>query len=432
MSVNASGTETKELVATDVQGINDLNNAAVTRVGTTSGSILGANDEIIPGAPGQPTRFRRRVVRQQEVPYTRKVKVPVFTKKVVPTTFSKRIKTKKLVEVQYFKDVEEKYTVLEEVKKKRMKKTWEKRIIQEQYNKKVPITKKRIVKKPVMKVVEQDDFQLVQIPGTKMIDVHGWRIDEIEERKLIEIEEFEVYELLPHRTGKMIKGMERHMGRIDNTGNRRIGQVIYANGDLDKCGIDWNGIEVDDTTATAQVSRTPLWKNADGYSTFDNGADVRGYTSLHEWNSHFGHEYKTVAPVVVQREKFNLEKCLRFTRIYLDRSRATHGIKDIEMVMQEIESRWRLVDADASGILTHHELRQAVWRRESDNDGVEMPAGKFAPALQDVVDQIYVGCGSKDQFTYWDFADYVINEEHPLQHVHVPVPKDDWADARNQ
>lgn len=426
MSLSTSGSSSRGGSSrSDVAGINSVVDAGAMTIATKQG-VFAEGDEIIPGAPGQPTRFRRRVVRQQELPYMRKVKVPVFTKKVVPTTFKKRIKTKKLIEVPYVKDVEEKYTVLVEEQKTRMKKVWVQETQQETYMKKVPVIKRRMVKKPVMKIVEQDDFQLVTIPGTKMIDVHGWRIDEIEEKKVIEIEEFEVYELLPHNTGKLVQGASRDLGRIDGPGHRKIGQVIYSQGDLNNCGINWAGIEVDDNTATEQVSRTPLWANAHGHTSFDMSS--RGYTNLYEWNSHFGStEVKTVV-----REKFDLEKCLLFTNRYLKQTQSSHGIKDIDALVEEIAGRWRLVDDDESGLLTYDELRTAVWRREPDNAGKAVPAGKFQPALQDVVDQIYHGCGSKSEFTYWDFAHYVIAEEHPVTPVNMPTPPDGWADAYNQ
>lgn len=48
-----------------------------------------------------------QVVRQKEVPFVRKVKVPVTTKRVVQGTVNQTVKVKKLVEVPDFKEVQE-------------------------------------------------------------------------------------------------------------------------------------------------------------------------------------------------------------------------------------------------------------------------------------------------------------------------------------
>jgi antitoxin component of MazEF toxin-antitoxin module len=195
--------------------------------------------------------IQRRVIRQVEVPYSRKVKVPVKTRKIVPTVVQKKVRTKKLVEVPSYKTVEEQYTEIEEVPAVRNKEIWVKKVVPEKYMKKVPVTKSRQVKVPTTVIKEVDDYEIVNVAGSKAIEVDGYRIDEVEDSKLVEVEEYQTYELRPFATGKAQVSSTREIGPVRGMHHSRtIGNQVFHVQDERVRGIDQDSAP-DDTARSA-------------------------------------------------------------------------------------------------------------------------------------------------------------------------------------
>lgn len=256
----------------------DLSSAAVTDLTTNLGNkvTLQETDEIVQlGDGSKPTVFRRKVTKQKEVPIVRKVRVPVTTRKVVPTTLKKRVKTTQLVEVADFEEVKEEYTEYKIEKATREKKVWVKKVIDEEYTKKVPVVKTRKVKKPVTRIVEKDDWQTVTVKGTKIEEVNGFRIDEVEEFKLVEEEVWEVFELLPQATGETMKGEFRELGMVDGSSSRarKIGTKVY---DEQYAQVQFKELETDHQAAGQ--SSAPLYVDGDekDYETLRNTLQADG------------------------------------------------------------------------------------------------------------------------------------------------------------
>jgi large subunit ribosomal protein L4e len=131
----------------------------------------------------------------------------------------------------------------------------------------------------------------------------------------------------------------------------------------------------------------------------------------------------------VAAEPFSIPKCCAYTQKYLES--LNDDDLDAEEFVQELEQRWRFVDADESGLISVQELRTAVWEREPDNKSKKMPKGKFPKALQDIVDDILNGTGNKAEFSFWDFVGYVMKDREARTDIKVPVPpkKNTWAHA---
>jgi hypothetical protein len=180
---------------------------------------------------GRAEQVRRRVVRQEEVPYWRRVKVPVVTRKVVPCYFNKRVKVRKLVQVPAFEEVEETYTVFEEHIATRDKDHWIQVEHEEEYTVKVPRVHSRWVKKPMTKIEEQDHEQVVTVQGSRVHDVEGFRIDEIEDTKVVEFDDWEEFELVPHVARRVRTGESREVQNVGVVSQRFRGTTVYADTD---------------------------------------------------------------------------------------------------------------------------------------------------------------------------------------------------------
>jgi len=173
--------------------------------------------------------IRRKVVRQVTVPFTRKVKVPVKTTKIVPTVEPRRVKTTKLVQVPSWQVVDEEYTEFEEREAVRDKEVWVKKIVPERYIERVPVKKVRQVRKPTTEVKEVEDFQVVPIRTNKVMEVDGFRVDEVEDHKVVEVEELQNYELRPVAVGPASLYSSRDLGRVPGMhAARSIGNEVYS------------------------------------------------------------------------------------------------------------------------------------------------------------------------------------------------------------
>jgi len=230
--------------------------------------VMRPEDELVTDSQGRATGFRRKATTRQEVPHIRRVKVPVLIKKVVETTVQKKVPVTKLVEVADFEEVEEKYTVFREEKAQRPKKVWVEKVVDEEYTKKVPVTRTRVVKKPITRIEEVDDFQMVTVPSTKVVDVEGFRIDEVEDRKVVEVEEWEVYELLPQHTGEIIKGEERDLGPLESfQPYRKVGTQVITKDDAPNLGIDLENLETDHDAGKVSTMAPLATRSGDRLST---------------------------------------------------------------------------------------------------------------------------------------------------------------------
>jgi hypothetical protein len=166
----------------------------------------------------------------EEKEFTRKVKVPITTKKVVPTTFTKRILVKNFVEVEDFEVVDEEYTVFEERIERRERKGWEKTYEWVTQRRRRPVTHRVRKTVPVTVIEQVDQYEDIEVDTNREVDVHGFRIDEVEDRHLVEVEEWEVYELMPHKVGEMESDMVRDLGTsyTEHDVKREYGQTIYG------------------------------------------------------------------------------------------------------------------------------------------------------------------------------------------------------------
>lgn len=161
-----------------------------------------------------PTNFQQRVVRRVELPYTRKVKVPTVTQKIVPAMTTQRVATKKLIQVPSFKTVDEEYTVFEEREAVREKEIWVKQIVPEKYVQRVPVKKVRQVQRPTTEVREVEEWVDVQVPTSRVVDVEGFRVDDVEDTKVVEVEELQEFEYVPQPTGQAQLARTREVGRV--------------------------------------------------------------------------------------------------------------------------------------------------------------------------------------------------------------------------
>jgi hypothetical protein len=169
----------------------------------------------------------RKRVKTIQVPYQRKVKVPVKVQKIIPATVQMQVTVKTYHEEETFEEYEEKYTKIEKRTYTRPKVTWVKKLVPETFTKRVPITKRRTVSRPVTTVVEKNVSHIVDVPGNKLVESKGFRIDEIEDMKKVRIEEIEEYTLEPHYT-RTIEGSRRVVDvTTGEYGYRSQGHKIY-------------------------------------------------------------------------------------------------------------------------------------------------------------------------------------------------------------
>jgi hypothetical protein len=390
----------------------DPDDVSKALVGTPS---VDGDGQLVLAGSNQPSIFKRKVMRQQEVPYVRKVKVPVITKKLEPARVRMRIKSKRLVETQRMVEQDHGETFMEEYEEKKKVVRWVRTTGFEEVRVKVPVTRTRKVKKRITRIVEKDHYEMVEIPGTKVVETQGFRIDEIVERKLVEVFDWEEYELRAHTTGKKNIGASRVVSERKGVTSRRTGAVVYTQADYETLGLD---VQETDTQAAHLAEDVPLWGNTSRYSS--NITTLNGL-EYHDTSRNVSGRFN----VTQRREAFNLEKCCAWVKRYLTEVNAD---VDAEQFVSVLKQRWLHVDADVSGLVSYEELRLAVWNREEDNAGIPMPAGKFRKQLQDIVDQIHAGTGSKNEFTFWDFTNYLLTvDEMGDGTVISNPPADDWA-----
>jgi hypothetical protein len=242
---------------------------------------------------GKVSAFKVRRTRTQEVPYIRRVKVAVVTRKVVPCMIEKRIRSRKLVQVQGFEEVEEEYTEFVDQIAVRDKVTWAPGLVEEWYTDKVPVERTRIVQKPSVKIEEVPHFDVVQVQGTKVVDVPGYRIDTIQSNKLVEQSKWEVYDLMPHMQGKIVEG-QRVVRKIDGgLTARNIGKEVYTNADIAAVSaIHGEDIsQIPQITSTAEYTRAPLYQG--GLST----SYTESYDSVPVTTTYTSSEVKYSTPV---------------------------------------------------------------------------------------------------------------------------------------
>jgi|EP00670_Eutreptiella_braarudii_P001659 hypothetical protein len=164
----------------------------------------------------------RKVVRQVEVPYTRKVKVPVKVPQVVNEMVEKKVPTKKMVPYDTFKEVTETYTVTEERPVVVDKEVWVKKIVKETVMQPYEVEKTRTRKVPVKEYKEVQGFETIRVPQEKVIMADSFRVDEVEETKIVEVEELQEFELQPVARGEPTVHKTRDLGRTGNRLARRV------------------------------------------------------------------------------------------------------------------------------------------------------------------------------------------------------------------
>lgn len=123
----------------------------------------------------------KRIVRTVEVPFTQSVQVPVKTMQVVPTRSTQKVATRRMMEVPAFKEVKQKYTVVENRPAMRQKEIWVKKVVPERYMKRVEVPRTRIVKVPHKTIENVPSFDIVEVVEHRPMSVDGYRIDTVED-----------------------------------------------------------------------------------------------------------------------------------------------------------------------------------------------------------------------------------------------------------
>jgi hypothetical protein len=178
------------------------------------------------GDPVPDRRLKRKVLRQVKRPYTKKVKVPIKTHKVVEVPEVKRIKVKKWSVEDGVEEVVEKQTIVVSETLLRDKEVWHKQEEMEEYDLNVPIVKKKKVKREFTEIEEKEMATDVNVQGARVLTFPAFRIDEIPCVNVIEREEFQTVEVYAHPIGPRIKGTEREVGRKEHR-MRFVGTWVY-------------------------------------------------------------------------------------------------------------------------------------------------------------------------------------------------------------
>lgn len=155
--------------------------------GSRFGLTAGPDGEPIPLPQDQMQTTQELKLRTVKVPFTRKVKVPVKTQRIVPVRVQRRVPTKRVVEVDGFKEVEETYTEVQERPAIRKKAIYIKKMVPERYVKRVEVPRTRRVRVPVKVKREVDDFDTVSVVEQRPVEVQGYRVDELQESKVMEV-----------------------------------------------------------------------------------------------------------------------------------------------------------------------------------------------------------------------------------------------------
>lgn len=220
--------------------IGDLDLDPKTKAIVTN-AVLDGDFEIGHGGPLKvpQTSYKRSVKKVVEVPVSRKVKVPTVTPQIVDTEEVQRVKVRRHVMEPGYKWVEEAYTDIEEKPATRMKEVWIKKLVPEQYMKKVEVRKTRQVKVPTTVTREVEGWADITVPATKVVNVPGYRIDEVKDTKLMEIEGWQEIELVPRVKDKIriertrVLDEDRHR-RVE----RKIGHELLLAEEADRVDVD--------------------------------------------------------------------------------------------------------------------------------------------------------------------------------------------------
>ena len=180
----------------------------------------------------RPSNMRRVVVREVEVPFTRKVKVPIKQTVIEPITVTKRVKVKRLVEVPSTKEVEEEYTEIAHRKKIVKKEVWVKQIVEEEVDEPYEVKKTRMITVPTTKLEEVEEWQTVEVQEDRKVEKDSFRIDEVEDTKLVEVQEEQVFELVPRAVETHVIGAAYVGGECALAGIALLRYFIAA----DMCG----------------------------------------------------------------------------------------------------------------------------------------------------------------------------------------------------
>jgi len=175
---------------------------------------------------------------------------------VFPVQETLTIKTKRLVEVPRTENVEEQYTVVENQRATRPKITWIKQIVPEQYEEKVSKIVDKLVKRPVTRLVEKEEFIDVTVPGSKAVEVDAYRIDEVQGVKVVEVEEWEDVELVEQAVGKrQRREINREVQQREAEG-RNFGTKIYPAGAVELRNLPEEEADLHGLHSSAVLHRT--------------------------------------------------------------------------------------------------------------------------------------------------------------------------------
>eukprot|EP00161_Ancyromonas_sigmoides_P001943 TRINITY_DN116_c0_g2_i1.p1 TRINITY_DN116_c0_g2~~TRINITY_DN116_c0_g2_i1.p1 ORF type:complete len:516 (-),score=170.37 TRINITY_DN116_c0_g2_i1:113-1555(-) len=205
------------------------------------------------------TDHTRRIIREVEVPYERKVRVPVRTKRIVQDTQRVSVPVRRLREVPVTRTVQEKYTDFEEREAVRDKEIWVKQIVQEKYMKRVPVTRTRQKQVQEVELRPFTEQMEVEVPIDREEEEVGFRIDTVKDTKLVEVEEVEHYKLVPEKTDQREVVRTRELGAVRRRDGgaghleRYIGESVYHQDEVESISTDSD--PDDDYHRTAEAGR---------------------------------------------------------------------------------------------------------------------------------------------------------------------------------
>ena len=165
-----------------------------------------------------------------QVPYVQDTKTPVKEYYKDTCNEKRHVKTKRLVPVTKYKEVEETTVEVceEEVTEERL--VWMQVPKKFTYKVKKPMERKKVVQVPYTDYIEEECEHEVVVPVDKKGVQEGYRLDKKLLSKAVEVEQEEVYEMRPHfkgyKPGYKITGLNAG----ESYGNISIGDKIHLEG----------------------------------------------------------------------------------------------------------------------------------------------------------------------------------------------------------
>jgi len=217
-----------------------------------SGQQGGVNPDALPRGES----FVADVVKVVEVPVIEDVRVGVTGFGVEKGMTKKTVKTKQMVPVERYKEVEETAIETQEEVVTDTRMVWKQ--VPEEYSyvvkKPVPVTRKKMV--PFTDYEEREVEMEVDVPTDKKVEVDGYRIDQRLKGKRYEVKQKEVYEMRPVRVGVEGDMRVKDLSGGESFGTTKVGAEVFPSLRVDKVRPNvsaksgWSGSLEDGLTST--------------------------------------------------------------------------------------------------------------------------------------------------------------------------------------